>query len=192
MEMKYVKPFELYESQVFESEIAADLQNKLKSLKPEEKEKLKSELEAFASKLDLSPEDLGDPHKVFDALSKNKDIVKIMNESEFTIGEELFEGSWEKYKTWYQKKKAKIGKWMAKMGGLWILGGMLTTGIDLELEEPARMMLRAGQTLDPNSVTVIGGIAFAVGVAAVIVGLSQAGALKAAAKAAGSTRSINR
>lgn len=193
MEMKYVKPFELYESQVFESEIAADLQNKLKSLKPEEKEKLKSELEAFASKLDLSPEDLGDPHKVVDALSKNKDIAKIMNESEFTIGEEeLFEGAWEKFKTWYQKKKTKIGEWMAKMGGLSILGGMITSGIGTELDEPARMMLRAGQTLDPNSVTVIGGIAFAVGLAAVIVGLSQAGALKAAAKAAASARSINR
>ena len=81
---------------------------------------------------------------------------------------------------------------MAKIGGLSILGGMITAGIGSELEEPARMMLRAGQTLDPNSVTVIGGIAFAVGLAAVIVGLSQAGALKAAAKAAASARSINR
>lgn len=190
--MEYVKSYEMFEGDQMlneETSLKNDMEKKYKSLSGDEKETLKAELIGFAEKMGLKPEELGDIGKVTDALAKKKEVIGILKENEDSGDEEsLLEGMFDQFKSWYQKKRDKLLMWLVKFGGLTMLGGMITAGIGAEMDAAQEAALRMGQTLDPNSTTVVGGIVVAIGLAAVMVGLVKGNALSGAASAAAGAR----
>lgn len=111
--MKHLRTFESFSYRINEENenidkkaIESEVQNKFDEATPEEKEKLRAELEDFASKHGLSFEDLKDSDKVQSALEKVKE----------SLNEGFFGDKLSQFKNW-------IGGFLFKVG----LGGMVAT-----------------------------------------------------------------
>lgn len=154
--MKYLKKFESFSGKINEENetidkqaIESEIQNKFDEATPEQKEKLKSELENFAAKHGLSFEDLKDEAKVQAAL---KGVKESINEGFF--GDKLSQ-----FKNW-------IGGFLVKVGlvgfAATIVGAGTAAGIVGEIGmQNAQIQSTFGMAV---------GIAFGVSTLALIVG----------------------
>jgi hypothetical protein len=154
--MRYLRTFESFSVKINEENetidkqaIENEIQTKFEESTPEEKEKIKAELESFAKKHGLSLEDLKDENKVQAALEKVKE----------SLNEGFFGDKLAQFKNW-------IGGFLVKAGlvgmAATIIGTATATGIigEYGMQNP--------QTQATFGVTV--GIALGVSVLALIIG----------------------
>ena len=163
--MKHIKTFESFkinETSVVDPKLKQNIEDKIKSLSPEEHAQLVQQLRDFQRKHNLSDKDMEDAGKVQAALTKS------------TLDDELGqikEGiSIQGIKSWWSRTKNKVFNFLTKFG----LGGVVASIIDIaigaEMQSHAVDTAGADQILDPNTAVVIGGIAAAVSIASIVIG----------------------
>lgn len=166
--MKYLKKFESFSINENESPAEAKaeevIRQKIESLSEEDKEKAKSELEALAGKLGLSAEDMTDPHKVGAALAEKEGELKLESPS---VNEGLSD--------WWGRVKNTFYSWLTRIGVGGLIGSITSVAIGAELQSTATNLAdyAPDSIVQPNTAIVIGGIAFVISMAAVILGMSK-------------------
>lgn len=159
--MRYLRTFESFSVKINEENetidkqaIGNEIQTKFEESTPEEKEKIKAELESFAKKHGLSLEDLKDENKVQAALEKVKE----------SLNEGFFGDKLAQFKNW-------IGGFLFKLG----LGGMAATiiGTATAVGMVGEVGMQNPQIQATFGVTV--GIAFGISALALIIGGSIPG-----------------
>jgi len=195
--MAHLKSFAIFEAQLIGSieelnEAAAAqmkvnpkakeaLTKELKDLSPEERSKLKTEVENLAKKLKLDVKDLTDTAKVAKAIV---DTGMIKENFEFS-GEDLNEGI--NVKRWWEKAKGTVFKVMKTAGIGSLLLGTLAAGIGAEMM-PDVSSLPQYIEATPNTLVMAGGIAAGLGLISTLLGLAGSGELKDAASGAAGGR----
>lgn len=171
--MKYLKTFESFSINENQGNSAAEAEvaKKIEELSPEEQENLKGELIELADKLGLDPSELADKEKVEAALQAQG------------VNEEF---------QWWDRAKSKISAWLTGLGVTGLIGGLSSVAIGSEMQshETTLADFRPDAIVEPNQAVVIGGIAMAVGLAAVITGLAMSKDLGSAGSAAGGARRL--
>lgn len=177
--MKTFKNIHNFESFLNEKEgfdsVEAKINAQIAGMDDQKKAQLKKELEAFASKMGLKPEDLANTAKVTAALEKKGGALKEsllyrnMRKNILAESEVLNEG---KIKEWFKKVSAKAMQ-LFGLGG--IIGGIATLAINAEVQSAVTTAADySGATVDPGIAPIVGGVALAIGVAAVALGLNKA------------------
>lgn len=161
--MKYIKTFENYK--VNESSEMTDVKQKVeqevKKLSEEDKNKAREELIKLASKLGLTPEDMTDATKVEAALSKKESDLKLES---MLVNEGLRE--------WWEKSKKSVYQWFTGLGLTGIIGGITSACIGGNLLSQVTTAADfSGASVDPNTAVIVGGVAAAISFIAMIVGL---------------------
>jgi hypothetical protein len=200
--MAYVKTFRIFEAEAINEaegfnikgvkpEFKKMITAEVKKLSDEDKKKLASDMGSLAAKLNLTVADLEDHNKVAMALLNAGMITENFSFSgdEDQLIEDLNEGlgeAMDKFKAWWEKTKMKVYKWMVKLGVGSAAGGILTAAIGAGfMPEPNY----SGPPVTPNAAVIAGGVAAAVGVVSLILGLKGTGDLAEVAKAASNARS---
>lgn len=200
--MAYVKTFAIFESEAVNEaegfnikgvkpEFKKMITSEVKKLSDEDKEKLASDMGTLAAKLNLSVADLEDHNKVAMALlnagmitenfSYDGDVDQLTEDLNEGLGEAM-----NKFKAWWEKTKMKVYKWMVKLGVGSAAGGILTAAIGAGfMPEPNY----SGAPVTPNAAVIAGGVAAAIGVVSLILGLKGTGDLAEVAKSAANVRS---
>ena len=166
MSMKYLKAFENFK--INENDSETDLEQvitqKAQSLSDEEKEKVRVELSDLAKKLGLSPEDMTDPNKVGEALAKQQGELGEVSES-------LNEG----LRDWWGRVKNQFFKWLTRIGVGGMVGGMISAAVGANAMEAATNLADyvPDSIVEPNTAIIVGGIAFAIGILATVIGLQN-------------------
>ena len=199
--MAYVKTFKIFEAEAISEaegfnikgvkpEFKKLITSEVKKLSDAEKEKLASELGTLASKLDLTVDDLDDHNKVAMALLNAGMIVEnfSFDGDVDELIEDLNEGvadAMNKFKSWWEKTKEKVYKWMIKLGVGSTAGGILTAAISSGyMPEPNY----GGPPITPNAAVIAGGIAAAIGLVTLLLGLKGTGELSDIANSAAAGR----
>lgn len=161
MNMKYLKTFESFS--INENKGTEEfVKQKIESLSPKQKEELSSQLSDLSDKLGLSPEEMTDAEKVAAALAKNQGSLKLESL-------EVNEG----FKDWWGKVKKNFYSWLTKIGVGGLIGSIASAAIGAEMQSQATNLADyvPDSTVDPNLAVVIGGVAFVISMAALIIGL---------------------
>jgi hypothetical protein len=199
--MAYVKTFKIFEAEAINEaegfnikgvkpEFKKMITTEVKKLSDEDKKKLASDMGSIAAKLNLTVADLEDHNKVAMALLNAGMITEnfTFEEDEDQLLEDLNEGlgeAMDKFKAWWEKTKMKVYKWMVKLGVGSLASGILTVAIAAgSMPEPNY----SGPPVTPNAVVIAGGVAAAIGLVSLILGLKQTGDLADVAKAAAASR----
>jgi len=182
--MTYVKTFEIFESEAMNEaegfnikgvkpEFKKMITSEVKKLSDEDKKKLASEMETLAAKLNLSVNDLKDHNKVAMALlnagmitenfSFDGDVDQLTEDLNEGLGEAM-----KRLKGWWEKTKNTVYKWMIKLGIGSVAGGILTTAIGAGFMPDPNY---SGAPLTPNAAVIAGGVAVAIGLVAILLGL---------------------
>jgi len=199
--MTYVKTFAIFESEAINEaegfnikgvkpEFKKMITSEVKKLSDEDKKKLASEMGTLAAKLNLSVNDLEDHNKVAMALlnagmitenfSFDGDVDQLTEDLNEGLGEAM-----NKFKGWWEKTKKNVYKWMIKLGAGSVAGGILTTAIGAGfMPEPNY----SGAPVTPNAAVIAGGVAAAIGIVTLLLGLKGTGDLAEVAKAASSAK----
>ena len=165
--MKYIKTFENYK--VNESSEMTDVRQKVeqevKKLSEEDKNKAREELIKLASKLGLTPEDMTDATKVEAALSKKESDLKLES---MLVNEGL--------RQWWEKSKKSVYQWFTGLGLTGIVGGITKICVAANVVSAATTAADySGATLDPNTAVIVGGVAAAISALVMIIGLKGQG-----------------
>jgi hypothetical protein len=200
--MTYVKPFSIFESEAVNEaegfnikgvkpEFKKMITSEVKKLSDEDKKKLASEVGTLAAKLNLSVNDLEDHNKVAMALLKAGMIAEnfSFDGDVDQLTEELNEGLGEamnKFKGWWEKTKNTVYKWMMKFGVGSVAVGILTSAISAGFMPDPNY---SGVPVTPNAAVIAGGVAAAIGIVSLLLGLKGTGNLAEIAKAASNARS---
>lgn len=163
MNMKYLKTFESFKINENETQNAEEVvKQKIESLSPEQKEELSSQLSDLSAKLGLSPEEMTDTEKVAAALAKNQGSLKLESL-------EVNEG----FSDWWGRVKNNFYSWLTKIGVGGLIGSIASVAIGAEMQSHATNLADyvPDATVNPNTAVIIGGVAFVISMAAVIIGL---------------------
>jgi len=195
--MTYVKTFAIFESEAMNEaegfnikgvkpEFKKMITSEVKKLSNEDKKKLASEMGTLAAKLNLSVNDLEDHNKVAMALlnagmitenfSFDGDVDQLTEDLNEGLGEAM-----NKFKGWWEKTKNTVYKWMIKLGAGSVAGGILTTAIGAGFMPDPNY---SGAPVTPNAAVIAGGVAAAIGIVTLLLGLKGTGDLAEVAKAA--------
>jgi hypothetical protein len=153
--------------------VETKISGQIEAMDDQKKAQLKKELESFAAKLGLQPGDLADQKKVEAALEKKGgDIKESMVYKNLTKNLLESDNVNEGIKDWFKKVSAKAMQ-MFGLGGL--VSGIVTLAVNAEMQNAVTNAADySGATVNPGMAPVFGGIALAVGVAAVALGLNKA------------------
>lgn len=165
MNMRYLKTFEGFK--INENQSSEEVvKQKIESLSPEEKEKLTSELNNLATKLGLSAEEMTDTEKVAAALAEKQGELKesVINEG---IGQDI--------KEWWGRVKNSFYKWLTRIGVGGVILSIASAAIGAEMQSQATNLADyvPDATVNPNAAVVIGGVAFVISTAALILGMQK-------------------
>ena len=187
--MKYVKTFESFnenfDNNLEESAVINEMEaiskgvqdavdKELDKMDDKTKEETAAGMQKLADTLGLTMAEMADPTLVADAMAKAKVVKESIDLEESEDYEDMNEG----FKEWWAKRKAGIGSFLAKAGlGSTVLG-ILTTAISAGMTEKATTLLDfipdSSQSIAPMAM--IGLVATAMGVSAIISGLNLSGA----------------
>jgi hypothetical protein len=170
--MRYLKKFENFAGEEENSghqapvdglspETKEKIEDKINSFSPEELSKAQGELEAIASKLKLSIEDLQDSSKVEAALKSNP-----LNVSEALLNEGLSE--------WWSGIKNKVYSWMSRIGIVGVVGSLISLGIQAEMASDSITQADyTGATLNPSASMIYSGIALIISATAIAISMKN-------------------
>ncbi len=162
--MRYLKAFENFKiNEETEGDIDQVVTQKINNLSDEDKDKVKNELINLADKLGLSPEDMTDPNKVGEALSKHQGELAEITESVLNEG----------LSDWWGRVKNSFYSWMTKLGIMGMLGSITSVAIGANALETATNLADyvPDSVVEPNTAIIMGGIALVISLAATIVGM---------------------
>lgn len=177
--MKYVKTFEsfnesfnddsLNEMEAISKGVQEIVDKELDKMDDTAKEEAAAGLQKLADTLGLTMDEMGDPKLVADAMVKSKVVKESVDLEEVIEYEDMNEG----FKEWWSKRKVSIGNWLAKSGLTASVLGIITTAINAGMTEKATNLLDfipdSQQAIAPMAM--IGLVATAIGVSAIITGL---------------------
>lgn len=168
-------------------ELKKVITDKVKEMSDDDKRVVAEEMGKLAAKLGLSVEDLADHNKVAMALLNAGMIVENfsydgdMNELMEGINEGLLDG----LKTWWEKARTTVSKWMVKLGVGGLVVGVISAAIGAGyMPEPNY----SGAPVTPNAAVIAGGIGAAISLVVLMLGLKGTGDLAEIAKSSAAGR----